>query len=115
MASLNSALSIAAQALSADTGALQITDNNISNANTPGYTRELPVLQEVPPTQEGGQQTGNGVVLEGYQSVRDELVQSRIEQETQAQSSANAQLSTLQQIQTAFTTSSQDIGTEISA
>jgi flagellar hook-associated protein 1 FlgK len=115
MASLSSALSIAAQALNADTGALQITDNNISNANTPGYTRELPVFEEVAPTQDAGQDTGNGVVLQGYQSVRDELLQSRIEQETQAQSSANAQLTTLQQIQTTFTSSSQDIGTEISA
>ncbi|MGC2404364.1 MAG: flagellar hook-associated protein FlgK [Acidobacteriaceae bacterium] len=115
MASLSSSLSIAAQALNADTGALQITDNNISNANTPGYTRELPVFEEVAPTQNGGQDTGSGVVLQGYQSVRDELLQSRIEQETQAQSSANAQLTTLQQIQTTFTSSSQDIGTEISA
>ena len=42
-------------------------------------------------------------------------MQSQIEQQTQSQSSANAQLTTLQQIQTSFTTSSQDIGTEISA
>src|ERR1700689_3546600 len=58
---------------------------------------------------------GNGVVLEGFQSVRDELVSSQIQQETGAQSSANAQLNTLQQIQPTFTTSTQDIGTEMSA
>jgi flagellar hook-associated protein 1 FlgK len=54
-------------------------------------------------------------VLEGYQSVRDELVQTQIQQETQSQSGANAQLATLQQIQPTFTTSTQDIGTEMSA
>ena len=58
---------------------------------------------------------GNGVVLEGYQSVRDELVSNQIQQETQSQSSANAQLNTLQQIQPTFTTSTEDIGTEMSA
>jgi len=115
MASLSSALSIAAQALNADTGALQITDNNISNANTPGYTRKLPVFEEVQPTPDGNLDYGSGAVLEGYQSVRDELLQSRIGQETQAQGSANAQLATLQQIQPTFTSSTQDIGTEISA
>jgi flagellar hook-associated protein 1 len=114
MASLSSALSIASQALNADTGALQITDNNIANANTPGYTRKLPNFEEVAPTDTGAANAGNGVVLEGYQSVRDELLQSQIESETQSQSSANAQLTTLNQIQTTFTTSSQDIGTEIS-
>jgi flagellar hook-associated protein 1 FlgK len=58
---------------------------------------------------------GNGVVLEGYQSVRDELVTSQIQQETQAQGGANAQLASLQQIQPTFTTSTQDIGTQMSA
>jgi flagellar hook-associated protein 1 FlgK len=101
--------------LNADTGALQITNNNIANANTPGYTRKLAIFQEAAPTYEGGLNTGNGVVLEGYQSVRDELVNSQIQQETQAQSGANAQLSSLQQIQPTFTTSTQDIGTQMSA
>jgi flagellar hook-associated protein 1 FlgK len=103
------------QSLIADTGALQITNNNIANANTPGYSRELAIFQEAPPTEDGNLSLGNGVVLEGYQSVRDELVSNQIQQETQAQSSANAQLSSLQQIQPTFTTSTQDIGTEMSA
>jgi flagellar hook-associated protein 1 FlgK len=115
MSSLSSSLSTAVQSLIADTGALQITNNNIANANTPGYSRELTIFQEAPPTEDGNLSLGNGVVLEGYQSVRDELVSNQIQQETQAQSSANAQLGSLQQIQPAFTTSTQDIGTEMSA
>jgi flagellar hook-associated protein 1 FlgK len=106
---------MAVQALAADTGALQATNNNIANANTPGYSRQLVILQESTPTDEGNLSMGNGVVLEGYQSVRDELVQTQIQQETQAQSGANAQLSSLQQIQPIFTTSAQDIGTQMSA
>jgi flagellar hook-associated protein 1 FlgK len=115
MASISSALSAAVHALVADTGALQVTTNNIANANTPGYSRQLAILQEAPPTNDGNLSVGNGVVLEGYQSVRDELVSNQIQQETQFQSSANAQLSTLQQIQPTFTTSTEDIGTQMSA
>src|SRR5277367_5222748 len=115
MSSLSTTLSIAVQALSADTGALQGTNNNIANANTPGYTREVPIFQEAAPTNEGNLSVGNGVVLEGYQSQRDELVQAQIQQETQAQSGANAQLSSLQQIQPTFTTSTEDVGTQMSA
>jgi flagellar hook-associated protein 1 len=115
MASLTSALSTAVQALNADTGSLQITNNNIANANTPGYTREVPIVDEATPTQENSYYLGNGVLLNGYQSVRDELVNSQIQQETTSQSAANARLSSLQQIQTTFTTSTNDIGTEMSA
>jgi len=115
MASLSTSLLTAVQALVADTGALQVTNNNIANASTPGYSRQLAIFQEATPTNDGSSSVGNGVVLEGYQSVRDELVQTQIQQETQAQSGANAQLASLQQIQPTFTTSTQDIGTEMSA
>jgi flagellar hook-associated protein 1 len=115
MSSISSVLSTAVQSLLADTGALQVTNNNIANANTPGYSRQVPVFQEAAPTSDGNFTVGNGVVLEGYQSVRDELVSNQIQQETQSQSSANAQLNTLQQIQPTFTTSTQDVGTEMSA
>jgi flagellar hook-associated protein 1 FlgK len=106
---------MAVQALNAASGALQITNNNISNANTPGYTREVALLQEAGSSNQNGVNLGNGVEFGGYQSVRDELLQTRIEQETQAQSGANAQLSSLQAIEPTFTTSTTDIGTEMSA
>jgi flagellar hook-associated protein 1 FlgK len=111
MASLSTSLSLAVQSLNAASGSLQITNNNIANANTPGYSREVAVLQEAAPTTEG---LGNGVEFAGYRSVRDELVQAQIQQETTAQSGANAQLASLQAIQPAFTTSTTDIGTEMS-
>jgi flagellar hook-associated protein 1 FlgK len=115
MASLSNSLSIAVQALNAADGAITATNNNIANVNTPGYTRQVAILQEAAPTNEGNVSIGNGVMLEGYQSVRDELVQSQIQQETQAQSGANAQLASMNQIQPAFTSSTQDIGTQMSA
>lgn len=114
--SLNASLSIAVQSLNAASGALQATNNNIANANTPGYTRKVPIFQSATPTDQGNNLSlGNGVNLVSYQSVRDELLQLRVQQETTAQSGANAQLSSMQQIQPTFTTSAQDIGTEMSA
>ena len=115
MSSLSSSLSIAMQSLNAATAELQLTNSNIANANTAGYTRKVAILQEATPSNQGDLSAGNGVVLEGYQSIRNELVQGQIQQETQAQSGANAQLASLQQIQPAFTTSTQDIGTQMSA
>jgi flagellar hook-associated protein 1 FlgK len=113
--SLDASLSIGVQALMASDAELQTTNNNIANANTPGYTREVVELQSVTTPGESGPGPGQGVSIEGYQSVRDELLQNQIELETQAQGSANAQLSSLQQIQSVFTTSTNDIGTEMSA
>jgi flagellar hook-associated protein 1 FlgK len=115
MASLTSALSIAMQALQAADGGLQVTNNNISNANTPGYTRQQVVLQETTPADNGDFVAGEGVTFVGYQSVRDELVMAQIQSQTSAQSGANASLASLQQIQPTFTTSTTDIGTEMSA
>ena len=113
--SLSTSLTIAVRSLSAATGALQIANNNIANANTPGYVRQLATLQEAEPFNDGTMSAGNGVVLTGYQSARDELLQTLIQQQTQAQSGTNAQLSSLQQIEPLFTTSTQDIGTQMSA
>jgi len=114
--SLNASLSIAVQSLNAASGSLQATNNNIANANTPGYTRKVAILQAAAPTDQGNNLSlGNGVDLVSYQSVRDELLQMQVQQETSAQSGADAQLSSMQQIQPTFTTSTQDIGTEMSA
>ena len=44
MSSLNASLFTALSGLAAEQGALQATTNNVANVNTPGYTREVPVL-----------------------------------------------------------------------
>ena len=113
--SLNASLSIAVQSLLANNGALQATNNNIANANTPGYSRQVVVMQAAAATSESGLSLGSGVVLQGFDSVRSELLQMQIQQQTQAQSGASANLGTLQEIQPVFTTSTQDIGTQMSA
>ena len=114
MASLSASLNMAVQSLDAANAGLKVTNNNIANANTPGYTREVAEFQEVA-APAGSVSSGDGVEVTGFQSIRDELLQRQVEQETSAQSGANAQQSTLQQIQPVFTTSTDDIGTDMSA
>jgi len=116
MSGLNTSLSIGLQALEATQGALNATSNNIANANTPGYTREVPIFSEEGVTLSGGQVSGGGVTLDSLQSIRDELLNLQIQQQTSLQSSADTQSATLQQIQTSFASSSgADISSELTA
>jgi flagellar hook-associated protein 1 len=115
MGSLASSMWIASQALEANQGALETTSNNIANQNTPGYTRELVVLTEAAPTVEGNVTYGNGVVLQQIHSVRDQVLELRIAEENQQQSSAQAQYSGMQQVQGLFSDPTLGIGADFTA
>jgi flagellar hook-associated protein 1 FlgK len=114
MSSLFGSLAIATGALGADQGAMDATTNNVANANTPGYSRLVPVLVQSDPVVIGNVTYGEGVVLQQLRSVRDPILQLRIENETQQQGQLNTVVSAMQQAQVQFTSSSSDIGSEIS-
>lgn len=114
MSNLLGSLSIAVGALGAEQGALDATTNNVANVNTPGYSRQQPMLVESEPVVIGNITYGTGVTLEKLQSLRDPILQLRIGEETQQQGQLNALVSGMQQVQVQFTSSSGDIGTEIS-
>ena len=115
MPGLTSTMLMSVQSLLADQAALQVTSNNISNANTPGYTREVPVLTENTPTVEEGITYGAGVTLQKVQSIRDQLLDLRISEENQQQSSAQSQVDSLNQVQQIFSDSTSGIGANMSA
>jgi flagellar hook-associated protein 1 FlgK len=114
MSSLNASLATALSGLLTEQGALQVTTNNVSNVNTPGYSREVPVLVSSDPVVVAPLTYGTGVTLQDVQSITDPILSSQIQQQTQAQGQYSALASALQQTQVNFTTSSNDIGTEIS-
>jgi flagellar hook-associated protein 1 FlgK len=97
---LNTSLAISTQALEAQEAAISITSNNIANSTTPGYSRETVDLTESAPTQQDGVLIGGGVTLQGYDSVRDQLLNLQIQSAAAQQGSANAQASALQTVQT---------------
>jgi len=114
MASLNSSLSIAVQSLQADELELQVSNNNIANASVTGYARETVSLSEATPTQDGSLTLGNGVTINGVVSVRDQLLNLRIMQQTSDQSSAEAQVNALNQIQTLFPSTGTSLSSSLS-
>ncbi len=113
MPTLANAMQIAVQSLSVQQEALNATTNNIANANTPGYTRERVNLTENPPIMENGIAFGAGVSLQSITSVRDGIIELRILDETQQQSSAQTQVQILQQVEGLFSNESSGIGADL--
>ena len=102
MGTLNSAWIITTGALQADQSALNIVANNTSNANTPGYTREVAQWQENDPVTINGSSYGTGVTMTGAASQRDRVLEQRIQQQTQVESGSSARLTALGQLETIF-------------
>jgi flagellar hook-associated protein 1 FlgK len=102
MGSLSAGLNISLQSLLTEESAIQTTSNNIANVNTPGYARQRPDLAETPPVQLGNLTFGTGVELQHVTSLRDSILDLRVNQETQQQGKLNAFLGSAQQIQALF-------------
>lgn len=114
MLGLNATLSIASQALSADNGALAITNNNVANVNTPGYSHQLVQLSADSLVGDGSSQD-NGVAFEGYTSVRDELLQIGINQKTSDVGSLTTEAALWSQVQGGFSSTTDGLGASLSS
>jgi flagellar hook-associated protein 1 FlgK len=114
MATLSSALSIATQSLQAQELELQVANNNIANASTTGYARETVSLSESTTSKDGKLQVGNGVNVTSVTSVRNDLLTLRIQQQTSQQSSSDAQVNALNQIQTLFPSTGTSLASSLS-
>ena len=114
MGGLNAALSVATGALSAQEAGIQTINNNIANANTPGYSRETVQLSAASFVQSGSVSLGDGVSLDGVTSVRDQLLDLRIQQQTSAQSAASAQSNVLASLAPYFS-GTNTVGSDLSS
>ena len=81
MSSLFGTMSVALQSMLAHQGAMAVVANDIANADTPGYSREVSEFEESPPVLSGNTMIGTGVTLKSVQSVRDNILNLRIGQE----------------------------------
>ncbi|HXY78242.1 MAG TPA: flagellar hook-associated protein FlgK [Candidatus Acidoferrales bacterium] len=113
MSGLFGSLSVALSGLSVSQQEMETTSNNVANANTPGYTREVSDVTASDPVEIGSLSVGTGVVLQKIESLRDPMLQVQINQATQQNSSLNASLTQLQQIQTQFASDTSGIGADI--
>ncbi len=87
--------------LIADQAALNATANNVANQNTVGYTRQVVSITPGDSVKLSGQQT-LGAPLATTSSVRDRVLEQRVQQQTQAHSATSAQSDALGQIQNVF-------------
>lgn len=120
MGTINSAFGLISGALDADQSALSILANNVANANTPGYTEEIPNWRENPPAEINGASYGSGVTETGATSLRDRVLEERLNQQQQLASASSARLTALNSVQALFTPDSGsasatagDIGSDI--
>ena len=120
MGTISSAFSLMSGALDADQSALSIVANNVANANTPGYTEETPNWRENSPIQINGVSYGSGVTQTGATSLRDRVLEERLNQQQQLASASGARLTALNSVQALFTPDSGstsatagDIGSDI--
>ena len=123
MGTISSSFSLISQALDADQSGLNVVANNVANANTTGYTEEKPNWQENDPIEINGGSYGTGVTQTGATSVRDRVLQERLNQEQQSASASSSRLTALDSVQSLFTSASSssssssagNIGTDITS
>ena len=122
MATINAAFYLITGALQADQSALDVVANNVANANTPGYTREIANWRENAPAEINGVAYGTGVSQTGPTSVRDRVLEERLAQQQQEAAGSSSRLTALDSVQALFApasgTSSSlagDIGSDITS
>jgi flagellar hook-associated protein 1 FlgK len=102
MGGLSQAFGIMGAALSADQEAIDVTANNVGNANTPGYTREVVNWQENDPVTINGRQFGTGASIASVSSERSLILDRAIDQQQQTLSAAQSRQNGLTQVENIF-------------
>ncbi|MFN0118763.1 MAG: flagellar hook-associated protein FlgK [Elusimicrobiota bacterium] len=100
--SLFSTLIMGARSLKAFQAAIQTTSHNISNANTPGYSRQRAILSTVQPDQTDAFLFGRGVQLEGIERLRLGFLDKQLRVETAGLGATDAKMTTYQLMESIF-------------
>lgn len=102
MATLNTIWNISIASIRETQSALNITANNVSNANTTGYTRQVADWQESTTYQAVGITFGTGGYVAKAVSQRDSVLAARLDQQTSVAAEASARLDALEGVETIF-------------
>jgi len=122
MGTLTALLDLSHNSLEANQAALDITSNNVANANTPGYTDEVATWQE----SDSVQLSANALVGEGASvsavSQRDPVLNQQVNIQTQLEASSASESTALNDLQSIFgitttstTAASTTLGTDMNA
>ncbi len=97
-------LSVGSSALQAAQKALEITGNNIANASTPGYHRQVPILSSQPAMQAEGFSIGRGVELSDITRAVNEELEASLTQQSSQNGSAQAKLTVMNRLESRWST-----------
>lgn len=95
-------LDIGRSALAAQTAAIGVTGENISNVNTPGYSRQRAILETAPFDPSHFPAVGNGVVVASVQRTYDRFLQTQINSANSASGEQNTLQTALQRVEPLF-------------
>ena len=102
MSGLFGTLGISSRAMLVNQNGIRVTSHNISNANTPGYSRQIQELRAAPASQRQIGALGNGVEQVSIERVSNAFVQEQWLAETSNNASLQTQAGALEAIQEVF-------------
>jgi len=108
-------LEIGKQGLAANRQALTTTSNNIANANTPGYSRQRPVMESNTMSQTDGVFIGGGVSVPKVIRVHDVFIDRQIIDESRAFGAMKARADGLRQMESLLTRNGYEVGESVNS
>jgi flagellar hook-associated protein 1 len=102
MGNLFTALNSAGQALEAFQRAIDVTQGNVTNANTPGYVKQVAEMQTIDP----GSSTQIGGIMEQTKDTRSQFAETAVQQQVSLLGEFQQLQASLTPLQTAFDVSS---------
>ena len=114
--SLSATMQIARSALITSQLGLQVTAQNMANAATPGYTRQIAMLQALRGRSSDPYQIGQGVAIQDVRRQIDEALQRRLWNSNSDEYSSAQQLNVLSQLETILNEGTEfDMSTQLSS
>ena len=83
MSDIYGIMSVAGQALLAQQQAISVTSHNIANVNTPGYSRQQPIMETNTPLDSSIGPMGTGVSVVAIERIYDRFLSAQINNESQ--------------------------------
>lgn len=113
MAGLLSALNAGKTSLRTNQKAVEISGNNIANVNTPGYSRQVPIFQQVPSLELNGFFIGQGVNISSITREYDVFITRQLIDKSATLGEEGAKSAPLAELERIFGVGENGIATEI--
>ncbi|BBH52352.1 flagellar hook-associated protein FlgK [Fluviispira sanaruensis] len=102
VATLNHILNLGSESLQNSRTGVDVTGHNISNAQTPGYSRQLVNLETKWPIEYGLHVFGDGARIQSIQRAHDKFIEGQLRREVQIQSKTEVLAEGLKKIESFF-------------